>query len=212
MRPTLDWTPGIRDRRAAPTSARGTAIPEADTGSFDDFFRAGDEGRYEGGPADFEPLELDEPEPLKVIVRTPEQTARRARCIKGVSMVIGCFAAITAVALLRSSTATASQPSVESRAVLVTAPDVATPPKSAPAAVEAPRVEPPAAPQGESILADPPSARVASRLSPAAAKSAPERRATGPARPRTEAPEPPAPAPTLAAPSGPPPTAAFPAM
>jgi hypothetical protein len=209
MRPTLDWNPGIRDSRAAPTSARGTALPQADTGSFDEFFQAGDEGRYEGGPADFEPIELDEPQPLKIIVRTPEQVARRARFIKAVSMVVGCFAAITAVAFLRSSTATASQSAEAPAVTAVAAPAIVTAPE--PALIREPKVEPAAPPSVEPILPDPQSVKPSSTPEPIA-----KPRPVVAVRPRAvaqPAPQPeraPARAPITV--SGPPPTASFPAM
>jgi hypothetical protein len=204
MRPTLDWTPGIRDSRAAATPASGTALPAADTGSFDEFFRAGDEGRYQGGPADFEPLELelDEPDPVKRVVRTPEQEARRARFIKAVAMLVGCFASITAVALLRSSTATASEPSEQRPAAVAAAPSVVVA-AAKPARVEEPKVEPAAPPRAKPAPAEAPSVRSESPAPPVV-------RARRAAPPPEVAPAPaPEPAPRFI-PSGPPPTAAFP--
>ncbi len=225
MRPKMDWTPGIRDSRAKPPSSNGTALPVADTGSFDEFFRAGDEGRYEGGPATLEPLEEEEAAaPVKVVIRTPQQEARRARFIKAVAMVVGCFGAITAVALSRAGTATASESIAEPAALARVAPavaEVARPPAVQPAA---PSVEPaaPAVQPAAPATAEPaapavvePAAPVAKPAAvvpaePVVEKKAAPRRAPV-AAPPEPAVEPPAPAPAPApAPVGPPPTAAFP--
>ncbi|MBK7583909.1 MAG: hypothetical protein IPI67_27405 [Myxococcales bacterium] len=73
------------------------------------FFSVGDAGGYEGGPATTDSLAptADEPEldlqPPKGVVRTPEMDARRARLIPVVATVVGCFAAVLALGVMRAS-------------------------------------------------------------------------------------------------------------
>jgi nicotinate-nucleotide--dimethylbenzimidazole phosphoribosyltransferase len=209
------------------------AIAGVETDDERDFFRAGDEGRYEGGPATLMPMAMDyeeEPElPRRALPVDPAVLARRGRFVRVVSLVVGAMAAITAVGLVRA-TATAhsnpaSEPVVAAAAPLAVAPAPApapvrevakqAEPVPAPAEAEAPEVEAPAEPVkvAETEAAAPePAKPVKLAMLPRRADSAPE------AAPRAADPLPPPPAPAATpapapatVPEGPPPTAAFPA-
>ncbi len=70
-----------------------------------DFFRRGDHGQYEGGPADrIDSLPaLDLPEKPQVVVRTPQQQARRRALIRlEVALLSGCLALLVMAARARS--------------------------------------------------------------------------------------------------------------
>ena len=149
-------TPGHTSEEPAPESV---GRQEAE------FFRVGDEGVYQGGPADpsFEP-ELEEPEPPRpVVVRTAEQDARRARFARLVAACVGAMAALLAVGVARSSVATASSRSdapVKAVAHAAAPAKVVAPAKvAAPAevvAVRRPRVVAPPAEAVEPPTAPPP--------------------------------------------------------
>jgi hypothetical protein len=92
-------------------------------GEEESFFRAGDEGRYEGGPATRydEDLELDEP--LRpVIIRTPEMDARRARYVRFVSASLGGLIALFAIGLVRRTANADSSSHREPAGVVVATP------------------------------------------------------------------------------------------
>jgi DNA-binding response OmpR family regulator len=85
----------------APPSRRHDAV-------LDEFFSAGDEGTYEGGPSSTdpsEPAEVElEPERLRVVVRrTKEQDDRRRRAVWSVGLVVGVGLAMVVGGLLRWS-------------------------------------------------------------------------------------------------------------
>jgi CheY-like chemotaxis protein len=84
-------TPTVRGGRSSDLSSSRS--------SEDQFFRAGDEGLYEGGeePEPSQRSLIDSDDALPRIVRTPEQEERRARMIRWVVMAMG-FAAAIAVA------------------------------------------------------------------------------------------------------------------
>lgn len=109
MRPSIEIDSGL----LAPPSERsgtgrhtlpGTPVALRDRislgGMADEFFSAGDDGTYEG--ADPEPLEGVEIEPVRIVVRTPEMDARRARGIRVVAGIVGCFAALLAFGVVRA--------------------------------------------------------------------------------------------------------------
>jgi hypothetical protein len=90
----------------APEPRRTPSTPvQLASGVFDDFFAAGEEGRYEGGPAHaFDPSELENDDtPVPVVVRTPEMDRRRARFAHLVAVAVGIFGAVLAVGLARQA-------------------------------------------------------------------------------------------------------------
>ena len=132
MRPSFELD---SDTLAATKSQRGTerhtladgpnALRAADEriSLVDEFFSAGDEGRYEGGPATLEPndeIELDET-PVAVVLRTPEMDARRARFARGVAAAVGCMTAVLAIGLVRSRMQAAPSDAPERAAAQVVA-------------------------------------------------------------------------------------------
>lgn len=158
MRPSWDWEHGKRDASSGtPGHTREPEEHSEEPESLDEdesFFQAGDEGRYEGGPALLmteEPVELDQ-RPVAVVVRTPEQDARRARLVRIVAMAVGAFAALFAFGVVKQRKADASPerapvsvagnveaPASQRRDVT---PQVVEKPAPAPASVAAPEPEP----------------------------------------------------------------------
>ncbi len=110
MRPTWDWEHGTADAASHQSGTPGHTQAPAEPAVDESFFQAGDEGRYEGGPAilDEEPFVLDEP-PARIVVRTPEQDLRRARLIRVVAMSVGAFAALFAFGIVKQSRAVAQE-------------------------------------------------------------------------------------------------------
>ena len=112
MRPSIEIDSGLL---VPPSQRSGTGrhtLPGTPTairdrislgGMADDFFSAGDDGSYEG--AEPEPLEGVELEPLRIVVRTPEMDARRARGIRVVAGIVGCLAALLAFGVVRANAA-----------------------------------------------------------------------------------------------------------
>jgi cytoskeletal protein RodZ len=113
MRPSWDWGHGTSD---VPSGTPGHTRELEEQGSLDEdesFFQAGDEGRYEGGPALLmteEPVALDDETPVAVVARTPEQDARRARLVRVVAMAVGAFAALFAFGVVKQRKADAQEP------------------------------------------------------------------------------------------------------
>lgn len=73
-----------------------------------DFFRRGDRGQYEGGPADrLDSLPTwDMPEKPQLVVRTPQQQARRRALIRlEAALLSGCIALLVMAARARSTDA-----------------------------------------------------------------------------------------------------------
>lgn len=115
MRPSWDWEHGSGDvSSGTPGHSREPEDHSEEPESLDEdesFFQAGDEGRYEGGPALLlteAPVELDEAPLVAAAVRTPEQDARRARLVRVVAMAVGAFAALFAFGVVKQRKADAS--------------------------------------------------------------------------------------------------------
>jgi hypothetical protein len=173
---------------------------EADRASLmDDFFSAGDEGRYEGGPATLAPpdeIELDEAA-VAVVRRTPAMDARRARFTRWVAAAVGCLAAVSTIGALKSRAfAQGSEPERAS---------VAAPVRAAANAAAKPAVEAQRAFEAKPVLdAKPavPAVEATSVLAPKAAPAhpppAPARPAAAPAKTAVSFAAPPAPAPRIA--------------
>jgi DNA-binding response OmpR family regulator len=107
-----------------------------------DFFEAGDQGAYEGGPASrIEPEELEELVEVRRLSFNPQQEARRAKNIRYVAVITGFALAVALVAIVQRARHT--EPAEEPSAVNteVAAPPVAPPPTTA-AKVEEPKPEP----------------------------------------------------------------------
>lgn len=163
MRPSWDWGHGTRDVSSG-TSGH-TREPEEQEALDEDesFFQAGDEGRYEGGPAlsmTEEPVALDDETPIAVVVRTPEQDARRARLVKVVAMAVGAFAALFAFGVVKQRRADAQEPARATANVEVAAQsqrrDVTPKVVETPAAVAPPIAAPAPAPELEkTVLPEP---------------------------------------------------------
>ncbi len=198
MRPILDFDPVTHARIHGTSGTAGhssEAAPESSAHPEEsEFFRAGEAGSYQGGPADpaFEPEPelLLEPE-RPVIVRTPEQEARRARFARGVAATVGALAALLAFGVVRTNIATASSPATVQH-VAPPAAEAAPPRTARPAKVEpvAPVVEPvEAEPVAKS---EPPAAPVVRPSAPVARPAPVMRRAPVPA-PEEPAPAPPPP-------------------
>lgn len=199
----------------------------------DDFFSAGDEGTYEGGPRSFPPpdsadMEL-EPESARIVVRrTKEQDERRRRAVWSVGLIVGVGLAMVVGGLLRwsvddrvSAATPTSAPSaplaVETGAASGAAPQPAegqtpTPPQTA--EPEAPAPPPPPAPAAnEPERVEPAKTNAAgtpSPRSPSSALSHPpsEPRSAPAARPAPVAPAAPKEPPAAAAPKAAPAAAA----
>jgi hypothetical protein len=218
-----------------PGSSRGKRGPASSHDDWhEDFFSAGDEGRYEGGPAGTleERHDIDAPPPdsehhyhdaeddhLQAgLSRSPEQEARRTRFMKIVAGVIGFGLAVFAVAIWQSRSAAPDEtpapvPAPQPRAAAPEPPPVAPTPE--PAAEPTPQepAEPPAAAVPEPPPA-PPEAPAASKPAPAPKPPAPKRppavAAQPQAAPEKAAPPPAPPEPAEPAEPGRPPTASFP--
>jgi hypothetical protein len=187
-RPTLNDTPRAR-----------SPIAELDEDE-NAFFQAGDDGRYEGGPATLEPVVLDDVEADEVMALPPPDPrvlARRARGARVVALIVGAMASIFAVGLVRSSSS-AQQPddTVTPPAPIVAAP---APVKIAPPASRTPpkRDKPEPEPEPEPVAEAPAAKKAPRAYVPAAA-------------PIVEEPSPAPLPPPPVVPQGPPPTAAFP--
>jgi DNA-binding response OmpR family regulator len=235
-------TPGAgedaqRGNAFAGAAVRQPARSAQDEADHDDFFSAGEEGRYEGGPATIPP---EEPEEVYVPQRRSiVAERRRAKAARVVGIVLGFMLSIAGFSLFSMTRGSnvggesASEPPPVRELPKVPAPDAgprgeptanapakdaAATPAGEPPAAEPPPAEPPPAepPPAEPPPAEPPPAEPPPAAPPPAApKPAPA--APKPARrtePRPEPPPevrpPPAPAPAPPAPAGNPPTAAFP--
>jgi hypothetical protein len=197
----------------------GSRAGESSSGrsSEDQFFRAGDEGLYEGGHADGPPKPLADSDLDDVaaprVVRTPEQEARRAELTKYVVMAMGFIAAIAVFGIVLKKVAPPPAPS-EPPAAPAAAPEAPeSPVPAAPAPTAEPVVppppitaappeppEPPPAPTTPHVAAPAPEAPKVE--SPAAAPVEPPaaKEATPPEAPTAEPPKPAAPRPAAAAP------------
>jgi hypothetical protein len=213
-----------------PSPARGRVEPTHEA-LHDDFFDAGEQGLYEGGPAPEgrhqvldDELEHDAP---RIVVRTPEQEMRRNRMMRVVGVVVGVVLGVLVFAVVRGRgtsgddaktrgehPVTEPQP-VEPQAPAVVAPPPAPPPPPEPAVVAPPE---PAAPPPEAAAPDekpaekPPAEKPVPAPRVEGAAPAPRPRPAGgdatppvkPAQPRPAGPVPPA------IPAGKPPTVSFP--
>ncbi|MBK8995750.1 MAG: hypothetical protein IPM35_08385 [Myxococcales bacterium] len=214
MRPSLEIDPGL----FAPSSSRsGTGrhtLPDAPAplleagdrislgGMADEFFSAGDAVEY---PAEPEP-ELELAEPVKVVLRTPEMDARRARLVRVVATVVGCFAGVLALGVVRASASEKAESAViapaparpAAAAPLVPAAQVQAPkPASEPVAQPAPEPVPQPAPEpvpqpALEAVATPAPTPAPAPASPrvAARPAAPPAPALAPPPPRVVAPSP----------------------
>lgn len=116
MRPSLDIDPGLL---VPPSQRPGTGRHTLPDGPLaldcmaEEFFSAGDTGSYAGGPDLAELDGVDEPElaPVKLVVRTPEMDARRARGVRVVASVVGCLAALLAFGVVRANASERPGPS-----------------------------------------------------------------------------------------------------
>ena len=119
-RDTLEETwPGLgedqpvleEESASAPEQESGETAPESEADEpplsedwHNEFFEAGEQGTYEGGPASLPPPESLEAEDVRgslVVMRSPEQEARRVRNIKRVAGFVGFCLAIPAMILLQ---------------------------------------------------------------------------------------------------------------
>jgi CheY-like chemotaxis protein len=118
----------VRPDSSAETQHAGSGAPSSRRPDevADDFFSAGDEGTYEGGPRSLPPPEVveleHEPESARLIVqRTQAQDDRRRRAVWSVGLIIGVGLAMVVGGLLRwtvddratSASASPSQPPLE---------------------------------------------------------------------------------------------------
>jgi hypothetical protein len=187
MSTSHDDSPPSSSRSHEPASSRAAV-----SGSSEDlFFRAGEEGRYEGGPSSIPPSQqalsdsVNEPPPP---IRTPEQEERRARFIRWVVLAMGFGIAISLMGIVL-------------RKVAPPQPDEVTADQAPPAPVEP---TPVAAPDERPVIVPPPPAAEPAPP-PASAEAASKEEAVAPAR-ADEAPAPPrepSPPPVVKAP-GPP--------
>lgn len=203
MRPSFEIDPGL----FAPSSSRsGTGrhtLPDAPAplleagdrislgGMADEFFSAGDAVEY---PAEPEP-ELELAEPVKVVLRTPEMDARRARLVRVVATVVGCFAGVLALGVVRASASEKAEIAVSAPAParpMATAPAAQVmAPKPAPEPVAQPAPEPVAAPAPEPVATPAPTPAPAPASPRVAARpAAPPAPALAPPPPRVVAPSP----------------------
>jgi hypothetical protein len=223
------------------TSTAVTHPPKGEDVLHRQFFADGDEGRYEGGhaslPPEHEPI-IEEGEE-RVIVRTPEQDARRARNMRVVAITLGLVLAMLLVGLFNALRSDQRPLPLRSAPVPV-AEEQGLPTIPAAGRLEPPEPAPvPPPPPVEEAVSDEPTPEVATpeepapRLEETPAPEPPPRRpravvptpappaiAPRPAAPRPAVPVPaprptPPPPPALAPPSPPrageaPPTAAFP--
>jgi hypothetical protein len=197
MRPTFELDPGL----LAPESTRpgterhtlpgisppevcSTARPLLD-GLADDFFAAGDDGRFAGeDELNAEELDVDEA-PVTVIVRTPEMEARRAKLARFVAVAVGSLAALFAFGVASNARSASAAASEQRAAAVLEGPATAELPRgdrfaarvgsireraASPAPLDAERLRAPARPSPASIV-------VAS--SPSRASASPARRASG---------------------------------
>lgn len=108
-----------------------------------EFFEAGDQGAYEGGPAHdrIEPEELEELVEVRRLSMNPEQEARRAKNIRYVAVITGFALAVALVAIVQRTRR--PEPAEEPSAVNTqqAAPPVVAPPPTT-AKVEEPKPEP----------------------------------------------------------------------
>jgi hypothetical protein len=213
MRPILDFDSVTHARIHGTSGTPGhtsEAAPESNANPEEsEFFRAGEAGSYEGGPADpaFEPEpEVLEPE-RPVIVRTPEQEARRARFARGVAATVGALAALLAFGVVRTNIATASSPAVAPPVAAAAAPRVGEAPRET--KLELAAEVAPAQPQAPAAAVEPAAAPAKPVAEPVASKPRPVvRRAPAPAAVEPE----PALTPRPAVADGTVPTAAFPSV
>jgi hypothetical protein len=213
--------PGELDTRQTdgePPSSRG--VEQHGRTSEDQFFRAGDEGLYEGGAAEVRQRSLADSDADAAMphVRTPEQEARRVRLTKVVVMAMGFIAAIAVFGVvlkrlgpepIESAPSAPGAPAAPAPAEKTEPPPVARPaepiipPPPAAASAEAPPAEEPApvAPtppaEANKVAAPPRAPVVAPPLPPPAVAAKPEAPKAEP--PATVAPKP-APAPPKPAP------------
>ena len=220
-----DLVPRHAETRDAPSSrsktptVRGGRDLSSSRSSEDQFFRAGDEGLYEGG-ADHEAsqrllTDSDDGGVLPRIVRTPEQEERRARMIRWVVVAMGFAAAIAVSGVVLKRVA----PGPVESAPLAPIPAAPPPVKPEPAAVQPPQplpippppeapVEPPAAAAPEP---PPPTPAPIAKPEPPKVVAPPTPPAPAPAAPPAPKPAPPKPEPTVATKPKPAPAAPAPA-
>jgi len=205
-------TPSTRDKGSK--SGRSGDLSSSRS-SEDQFFRAGDEGMYEGGHASLPPERLlsdsDDGTHLARIVRTPEQEARRAGLIRAVVFAMGFIGAIAVLGIVLKNVS--KKPVEATPAVLPPAPQPEraqeppvparvepAPPRPIPAPPEATQ-EPSAAPAATTppapIDTAKPAAEAPKPASEASAAPKPTPEATTATKP---APEPAKPKPEAAAP------------
>jgi DNA-binding response OmpR family regulator len=195
------------------------------------FFKEGDDGRYEGGPAhashhDHVEMEL-EVRPRHSV--TPAQEARRAKNVRYVAVITGVGLAVAVMAIYQSTRRTVDDGPQPSAVAAPPPPVAVTPgptptaastpaprvpePAPAPSAAPAPTPEPAAEPPKPEV-APPPPVAVEPAPKPAVApapKPPPKPVAAQPKPAPAPAPEPPPAPPPPPATTGKPPTASFPA-
>jgi hypothetical protein len=220
--------PGELDTRQAerepPSSREGDSSSARN--SEDQFFRAGDEGHYEGGAAELRKRSLadsDSDAHLPRVVRTPEQEARRVRLTKVVVMAMGFIAAIAVFGVVLKRIGPEPIESAPSAPAAPAPAPVAEKAEPAPVAPPDPIIPAPAAPSVEGPSAAAPAAPAPAPATEASKATAPAPSpapivpapAAPPAAPKPEAPKPEptvavAPKPAPAAPAAPKPEAAAP--
>lgn len=188
-----------------------------------EFFEAGDQGAYEGGPAHdrIEPEELEELVEVRRLSLNPQQEARRAKNIRYVAVITGFALAVALVAIIQRTRRVEPVEEPSAGAAPAPPPVVAAPPPTA--KVEAPKPEPEPTPEPSGKVIDleeeiaatpkkePEPAPVAAPKLPAAETQPklpkPPAVAVKPPAPPVETAPPPPPA---TPPGGKPPTASFP--
>jgi CheY-like chemotaxis protein len=183
-------------RHKTPPSGRSL---ESSRSSEDQFFRAGDEGTYEGGAAEQGQQRLltdsDDGGALPRIVRTPEQEARRVRLTQYVVTAMGFIAAIAffGVVLKRF----APEPAETAPASAPAAHPPAPPPEPVKPAATLPPAEPYIPPPPVSAEPPAPPSAAVPAPTPEATKVTPPPVAVAP-KPEPKKPEPPKPEPPVA--------------
>jgi hypothetical protein len=192
------WSPGtlptsrFHEKRARLPPIQGVTTLGEDAEAF---FRTGDEGTYEGGPASDIPYALcDEPTEELTVGVTDEQLERRRRLKRivativgalgtGVVLLFGWLLAVSAHATPVQSTQAAARPFLPPKAAPAAQPALA----SSPAIVTAPETRPAPAPPTPSIAAVPAETPTEERPSERAKPAVSSARSAIAARPRRRA-------------------------
>jgi DNA-binding response OmpR family regulator len=207
------------ESRAPEKPKRAAGKDHHDDPFHSEFFEAGDQGAYEGGPAHdrIEPEELAELVEVRRVSLNPQQEARRAKNIRYVAVITGFALAIALVAIVRSAVRTEAADEPSAVSTQLAAPPVVPPPATT-AKVEEPKPEPETpAPEASGKVIDLEEEIAATPKKEPEPAPKPVAEAPKPPKPPVVAVKPPAPpvettppTPPAAPPGGKPPTASFP--